>query len=503
MSDFVQVVKSVGILALKTLLSSNPLFQKSEVFGIVGYFAFEYGFFAGHEDVRLCTDPTADIYVTYPHRSLEEFFGSFGFIQALDDGKSVDDIQCCDCKTPIFMSNPLVLKFCLWLLSRQDLGFTHRDESYEKLVSHVVNCIDHEQFDPRAIVGIFPAIDIMKSVKEGNGPELAFFRRILEKCRHINAFHVRRGLPDFKDEQFVHIIDQTDWIFGSLNKEVLDKLTLVSIGDRLPCDDCLKADTLSITIDIEAGCVLLDILLNKYGLCNRNPQVYLGEQGIRDYDICILISKHIKELRLLGYDNTLMASGDIPYCSLFTCLKLCDLDIHPSVPSAISKAVKDGKLPNLRHIELIHLHSNAANWPKVPEFGYIAKDLDLALPNQSDVQKLLSKITCLTLEPSFLTSKHLVNVDRLFTKQLTKLSVLRLIDIGIQCFSNLMMVLRQGKLPNLSELFVSGMHPANDNKNVSDFSLRNFHPKHTPRLVKISLQQLIRSADELRTLSDK
>ena len=89
MSDFVQTMKFVGNLALRTLLLNNPLLQKSKVFGIVGDFAFEYGFFAGHEDFRLCTDPTADTYVTYAHRSIEEFFGSFGFLQALDDGQSV------------------------------------------------------------------------------------------------------------------------------------------------------------------------------------------------------------------------------------------------------------------------------------------------------------------------------------------------------------------------------------------------------------------------------
>ena len=85
-----------------------------------------------------------------------------------------------ECKEPIFMTNPLVLKFCLWLLSCQDLSFTHRDDCFEKLVSYVTNCIDHKQFDSHAVAGMFPAIDILKSVKEGNDLELSFFRRILE-----------------------------------------------------------------------------------------------------------------------------------------------------------------------------------------------------------------------------------------------------------------------------------------------------------------------------------
>ena len=38
-------------------------------------------------------------------------------------GRVFDDILGSDCDKPIFMVNPLVLKFCLWLLSRRDLGF--------------------------------------------------------------------------------------------------------------------------------------------------------------------------------------------------------------------------------------------------------------------------------------------------------------------------------------------------------------------------------------------
>ena len=95
--NFKKVMKSVGQLALQTLTSNNPLLQRKEVLGVVGESAFDYGLFAGHEDIRLCTDPTADICVTYAHRSLEEFFGSFGFLQVLNDGFSVEDILGCYC----------------------------------------------------------------------------------------------------------------------------------------------------------------------------------------------------------------------------------------------------------------------------------------------------------------------------------------------------------------------------------------------------------------------
>ena len=494
MSDFVRIVKKVGILALQTLLSNNPLLQKSEVFEITGDFAFEYGFFAGHEDFKLCTDPTADIYVTYGHRSLEEFFGSLWFIQGLDDGKSIDEILGSDWEQPIFMVNPLVLKFCLYLLSRQDLGFTHRDDCYEKLVSYVVNAIDHEQFAPHAIAWMYPAIDIMKSVYEGNRTELAFFRHVLEKCQYIKTLYLGEDIRE-------QTIEKTDWFFGSLNKEVLGKLTLVSIGDYLPSEDCPDNTlTVSMNIDDTVGSELLDILLKKYHLRKRNPEVHLREEITSSiYDISTVTSQHIKEVHLwTGDHTTLITSGEIPHCPLLICLSLYGFQIDPSVPAAFTRAINEGKLPNLRCIELSDLTNNVANWPEVPEFCYQAHSLHLYLPG-SDVQKLLSKLTCLMLQRSGLHNLH--GIDRLFTQQLTKLCVLKLVGTDELVFSKLIKVLKQGKLPNLSELFMSGIEYSEGI--THNLSLRDFEPKHTPRLEKVSLQGFIIPADELRKASQK
>ena len=44
-NKFVEVLKSVGKLALRTLITNKPLLQRSEVLRIAGESAFEYGFF--------------------------------------------------------------------------------------------------------------------------------------------------------------------------------------------------------------------------------------------------------------------------------------------------------------------------------------------------------------------------------------------------------------------------------------------------------------------------
>ena len=150
------------------------------------------------------------------------------------------------------------------------------------------------------------------------------------------------------------------------------------------------------------------------------------------------------------------------------------------------------QLPNLRCIELSNLRKNTANWPAVPKFCYQTDDLHLSL---------LSKLTCLTLGGH----KHFPDFYTLFTQQLPKLSVLKLVNIDELSFSNFINVLKQSKLPSLSELFVSGcsLEFPEDKTTICSLSLRELEPKHTPRLEKVSLQGLVFSVDELRKASHK
>ena len=127
--NFVTDMKKIGQLALVTLASDNHLLLRSEVIKIVGTSAFEYGFFTGHEDFSLFAHPTADIRVCFVHISIEEFFWAFGFLQALDDGKSVEDILGSDHEEP----NSLILGFCLWLLKTD--FFKSSENIFDKLAS--------------------------------------------------------------------------------------------------------------------------------------------------------------------------------------------------------------------------------------------------------------------------------------------------------------------------------------------------------------------------------
>ena len=116
---------------------------------------------------------------------LEEFFGSFGFLQALASGQSIDDILGSDCDEPIFMVNPLVLQFCLWLLTTKLSNSAWN--IYEKLVLFAAERIDFHLLNTRVVEQMYPAMNIGDALDKKNSLKLTFFKDILEKCQCVGV----------------------------------------------------------------------------------------------------------------------------------------------------------------------------------------------------------------------------------------------------------------------------------------------------------------------------
>ena len=116
--EFTKVVGLVGKLAWETLLSNNPLFERSRVEKEVGEDVFDYGFLIGNED--LMGDVKADILITFPHNSIQQYFGAFFFILQLIEGKKIADLLEDSRDKHEHVQNPLFLHFCFWFLSDND-----------------------------------------------------------------------------------------------------------------------------------------------------------------------------------------------------------------------------------------------------------------------------------------------------------------------------------------------------------------------------------------------
>ena len=274
-SELVQALKSVGRLALHTMLSNRPMLQRSEVLKIAGDFALEYGFFAGKEDFRLCTDPAADIYVTYAHRSVEEFFFSFGFIQALvqglDDGKTVDDILGSDCEKPIFLVNPLVWQFCFWLLTTTKF-FDSSEAILDQLAFYAAERLKFLSLNYPKFVKWYPAMEIRSFLKSR---EVEFFKRLIKKCEGIQVVH----MGNLRGEKVKGIVEL-------MSPSLLSNLTVLSIGERHSSPPDSNSNDFTISSDCcnsEYYHKVINILLTNSSIIKRNPQVcvrieYRGSQ---------------------------------------------------------------------------------------------------------------------------------------------------------------------------------------------------------------------------------
>ena len=360
LNDFVQVLKSVGKLALTTLISNDPLLKRSEVHSVVGDFAFEYGLFAGHEDFRLSGDLIADIYVTYPHRSLEEFFGSFGFCQALSEGDSIEEILGTNSRNSLLLVNPLFLKFTLCFLSTTDFDFPQRKECYDKITSYVASHIDSVEFDAIETSKEYPAFDVLSPTVATNSLKKSFYSETLAKSKSVKTFKIK-----FPHAPFFNTTE-VDKVLKLMNTNFFNNLTKIIVGNLEPQDTDDSALTLAIDSVYSSGVELLRLLMRDYNLSHRNPQVYLrllyriGERC----DVIELITeevkelyKYIKQLHLLSnviLNNlpVLEVHDKIPHCPVFRHLMVREYHIDGSVPSAFREALRDGNLDNFKIVTL-------------------------------------------------------------------------------------------------------------------------------------------------------
>ena len=216
-ADFVKVITAVGKIAFRTLITGNPLLRRSDVIKEIGPDAFDYGLLIGHEDAhRLIRDETADIFVTFPHRSLQEFLGAFFFIQALNKGESLDSLLG-DYAEPLFMTNPSFLYFCLWLIQSSKKYFTFENlrKVRDIVESYILERIDATLLDFQSISTKFPAINISKIIRKNDKAALSLLEAILFRCHNVRIFRLESN-------------DSLEWVLPCL-RHLLPHITYIAV----------------------------------------------------------------------------------------------------------------------------------------------------------------------------------------------------------------------------------------------------------------------------------
>ena len=205
-ASFTKAITAVGKIAYQTLLTGNPLLRRSDVMNEVGEDAFACGLLIGHEEAhKLIRDETADILVTFPHRSFQEFLGAFYFIQALDKGRNMSSLRI-DNGEPLFMTNPLFLYFCIWLVQHAGKYFIFEklENVLHAIQNYILESINKTCLNFFVISRKFPAMDIEKAIKNNDTAGLTVYGYILSKCHKVRTIKLESN-------------DSLDWVLTSVS----------------------------------------------------------------------------------------------------------------------------------------------------------------------------------------------------------------------------------------------------------------------------------------------
>ena len=514
-SDFVNLLKLLGKLALETLLSENPLLKRKEVIAKVGEEAFDYGLLIGHEDAfRLIRDETKDIFVSFPHRTILEFLGSFGFVWRLSIGDNVKDILGIDCKEPVFLWNPLFLQFSLWFLETSDECFAlvRKEEVYEKMVHYTAQLVDEEILDLRRVADRFSALKDL-----GYEAVSRYFGGVIAQCRKTK--HLILDFDFCIDDVFSSFqsnLVSLESVEVYANKDVLGRSVLRrGRHEKPPFSAFHDPNTRSdLRIDIEHlqdrfqdGVIktivshfqylgkrfCFNIFFNSFTTDSLNLESFLDER------IHVL---DVSRVQTIALTRSLICKKQLPFeCSKLTHLSLRDINLCDIV-EGLSEALQSSKFPCLSHLRLADRKGRSGFLPRLfrvqcPTLIHLnlgspldEHDIDfLASVNSVDSERsILPKLSSLVLSESPFP-------DRLFQKSWTRIKNLTLTGKD-ECISGLCTVINKGILPNLAEL------------NAQHFesytaTIRKLDPEKLPCLKSLTLNGYIHSIEEFEDLCSK
>ena len=337
---------------------------------------------------------------------------------------------------------------------------------------------------------------MIKAASEKNRLKLEFFKQVFENCEHVRLLRVQ-----FDGYRSHWTSDEIMDVLGLIGHNLLSKLTMLSISDFPfpPISPHINSNAFTILLpfyDRELYQQTTKILLTNHYVPKRNPQLFVTHYSEDSLDLTTLIHQYTKEFEASYTEDTretVFTSSEFPHCPQFTHFTVCSYRIDDSVPSTFTKAVTEGKFPNLKRIELRRCTlSNECGWPEVPEFSVEIQSLS----DIPQMQKLILKLTELTI-----LITETLDIISIIPARAEKLSVLRLQVTCVDSLQSLNKLLKQGYFPNLSELAISGF--AKTRKNTLNSFFEEFDPNHAAKLDKLALEYFTISTGELDILSDK
>ena len=407
--QFMKSMVRIGKLALKTLISGNPLMKRSDVIEEVGPYAFDYGLLIGHEDFRLIRDETADIFVMFPHRSIQEFLGAFYFVWMLNNGEEIESSFFFEDRYPVFLANPLFFQFCLWFMrcSKKYLDFENSSKKHDVLTSACLKYINTVEWHTIDIAEKYPVLDVESALQTRDKLRLKCLHDILVKCDKINYIVVS---DKFHSGRSGRSFDILKWLLNSIGYKIKN-LKLIKCGKTEIHVNYIPQKYVAIHSKIGSALVL-NVILKHYNMSGLSVHLYLNLYNQwTSLDECIsgdLKTLHVRFQHGSEWKTKLRGAVREGYLTGLTCLSL----IGCRSAKDISFFLFNSHLPELEQLNLLNTSLEeidfkalclACNGEKktMPRL----KSLFLTFPNQSRSQTItehLFALPWLSLENMFL-----------------------------------------------------------------------------------------------------
>ena len=424
-SKFADVLKRVGKISWKMWKSGKSWAKRSEVIEEVGEDAFEIGLLIGHKDFRLSGDETSDILITCPHLTIQEFLGSFGFLQMLDGGQSIESLLADGHEGQKIMQNPFFLRFCLWFLDEtlegRHFSFSQKQSIFESLVSHCENQLNLVQLDMMDMKRLVPILHLHLTSSVERRLVLKFIQGILSKCDKTRELYVR-----------------------SISYFPFDDLS--ELVSTFPPHQSQPDEKIFRVVESASNLEALQKVLNSCDEKVVHPCLLLAGDS-SDIDVAMATHDSLRELRLFGLQQNwcrVKAEQEIHSCAYLTDLSLESIKVDVQVLDALETAVRTDRLHCLRRLSLeecgLTLKGKLSRLFKLVWPSLIHLNLDGCYLNGDDVKTLTN---CLTAR----RNKKLPNLSSL---------VLNLVDVdGKESLRPALKAMFQKSLPTMRTLVLN------------------------------------------------
>ena len=473
-------LRKMGKLSLDVLLGKRFLRETDDDVKELGSSVFDSGLLVRHSNG----------FVTCCHKSLDIFLAAVFLVVSLSEGGFGL------CPDSLLLNGHLLLYFCLSLVENPfDLCISNIGRARESFEAVLRDKIDRAQLDLTDFTQMYPVFAIEWKNQKDDHLVKNFVFNVLSSCKNIVTLTLSPSFP------FVKLFSQMNPGLSTIQK--------VQVGNLVePAEVGVPLETRENEIDILVNDVpesSIEELLKTLSKSDKRLCIYVICSKGTMLDLTILFQPKVKRIHVhqMGSEKMdLLLRREIPKCPVeLLHLSSLYLNVGKEVFSALSMAVREGKLACLTHLCLVKLHQAKgmlmhlfeSEWPNLTHLdmsdtGVVRRDVEC-------LQKyIFPRLTYLSIHESpllLMRDPHEVNPPIFYRDSLMNLKTFRLRHSAEGPFSQ---ALIERKFPNITELELLLDTFRNEKLFVSE---------QVPNLKQLKLSPVLRKSMNFKSITEK